>query len=270
MITESKICIQCSIERSIDLFNNGSKSKKYGQKCKICLKENKIKQDKVYYALNKDKIKIKNKKFRQENKEKIKQQNKNYYENNKSLILSKQKQYVLKNELKTKRYNKIYYVKNKNKLKQNQKRYFEKNKKHINNYKNNWRKLKYKEVSSFRLESFVRRSVNLYIKDKATKSYKLLENLPYTIQELKKHLESLFEPWMNWENYGVYRKLKWDDNDKSTWKWHIDHIIPQSKLPYNSLKDENFKKCWALENLRPLSAKENLIKGNKLIIMSSD
>ena len=43
--------------------------------------------------------------------------------------------------------------------------------------------------------------------------------------------------------------------------WHIDHIIPQSLLPYSSMEDDNFKKCWALSNLRPLSAKQNLLDG---------
>jgi hypothetical protein len=27
------------------------------------------------------------------------------------------------------------------------------------------------------------------------------------------------------------------------------------------MDDENFKKCWALENLRPYSAKQNIIDG---------
>lgn len=27
------------------------------------------------------------------------------------------------------------------------------------------------------------------------------------------------------------------------------------------MKDEDFKKCWALSNLRPLCAKQNLIDG---------
>jgi hypothetical protein len=66
---------------------------------------------------------------------------------------------------------------------------------------------------------------------------------------------------MTWENHGAYQSSKWDDNDISTWKWQIDHIIPQHKLPYSSMEDENFKKCWALENLRPYSAKQNLLDG---------
>jgi hypothetical protein len=66
---------------------------------------------------------------------------------------------------------------------------------------------------------------------------------------------------MNWDNQGAYNSKTWDDNDKSTWKWQLDHIIPQSDLPYTSMQDENFKKCWALSNLRPYSAKQNSIDG---------
>lgn len=46
---------------------------------------------------------------------------------------------------------------------------------------------------------------------------------------------------------------------------NIDHIIPQSALLYNSLEHPNFLKCWALENLRPLDARENILKRNKII-----
>jgi hypothetical protein len=81
--------------------------------------------------------------------------------------------------------------------------------------------------------------------------------LPYNIRELIRHLESLFEPWMNWNNWGIYNSKTWNDNDCSTWTWQIDHIIPQSTLPFDSMEHTNFKKCWSLENLRPLSAKLN-------------
>jgi hypothetical protein len=60
-------------------------------------------------------------------------------------------------------------------------------------------------------------------------------------------LESKFDDKMSWDNYGSY--------------WHIDHIIPQSKLLYNSMEDENFKKCWDLQNLQPLEATANMKKG---------
>jgi hypothetical protein len=78
----------------------------------------------------------------------------------------------------------------------------------------------------------------------------VLSKLDYTPQQLKEHLESQFDEKMNWDNYGSY--------------WHIDHIYPQSLLPYESLEDDNFKKCWELNNLRPLEAIENIKKSNKL------
>ena len=70
----------------------------------------------------------------------------------------------------------------------------------------------------------------------------------YTVQELVKHIESKFEDWMSWDNYG---------------KWHIDHIKPKSLFNYTSFFDEDFKKCWALSNLQPLEAIENIKKRNK-------
>jgi len=66
---------------------------------------------------------------------------------------------------------------------------------------------------------------------------------------------------MNWNNWGVYKSKNWNDNDSSTWTWQIDHIIPQSNLPYTSMEDENFKKSWDLNNLRPYSAKQNILDG---------
>jgi hypothetical protein len=92
-------------------------------------------------------------------------------------------------------------------------------------------------------------SVNKYLKkNNSLKMGKSISNfLPYTIIELKDHLEKQFDKNMSWQNYGNY--------------WHLDHIIPQSCLPYISMEDENFKKCWALDNLRPLEAKQNIKDG---------
>ena len=89
---------------------------------------------------------------------------------------------------------------------------------------------------------------------------------PVHIFDLKEHLEKQFESWMNWNNWGRYSK-SWDDNDQTTWKWQIDHIVPQSCLPYTSMEDDAFKKCWALDNLRPLSAKQNIIDGATITIL---
>jgi len=81
--------------------------------------------------------------------------------------------------------------------------------------------------------------------------------LGYTVEELKTHLESQFEEWMNWDNWGQI------SNERKT--WNIDHIYPQSKLPYDSMIHPNFIKCWSLSNLRPISATENIKKKDKII-----
>jgi hypothetical protein len=102
---------------------------------------------------------------------------------------------------------------------------------------------------------------------KAKKSYKngksILKYLPYTLLELKQHLELQFKSWMCWDNWGVYSADTWNDNDPLTWSWQIDHIIPHSSFNYTSMEDEDFKKCWMLENLRPYSSKQNVIDGNR-------
>jgi hypothetical protein len=72
----------------------------------------------------------------------------------------------------------------------------------------------------------------------------------YTVEDLMKYLESKFTPEMNWNNYGIY--------------WEIDHIIPKSYFKYESPEDEEFKKCWSLENLQPLPKEINRKKGNKI------
>jgi hypothetical protein len=55
---------------------------------------------------------------------------------------------------------------------------------------------------------------------------------------------------MSWDNYGSY--------------WHIDHEIPVKAFNFKTPADIDFKRCWALKNLRPLSAFHNKSKGAKV------
>lgn len=71
----------------------------------------------------------------------------------------------------------------------------------------------------------------------------------YTIDDLKHHLEKQFKTGMTWENYG---------------EWHIDHIVPVSAFNFSSPDHHDFKRCWALSNLQPLWAKDNIRKRAKL------
>lgn len=84
----------------------------------------------------------------------------------------------------------------------------------------------------------------------------IYDNLNYSINELKKHLESKFykDPKtnedMSWDNYGLKG-------------WHIDHIKPESWFAYDSCKDSEFKECWSLNNLQPMWSWQNIDKSNK-------
>jgi hypothetical protein len=71
----------------------------------------------------------------------------------------------------------------------------------------------------------------------------------YTAEQLKCQLEKKFKPGMTWENYG---------------KWHIDHKIPVSVFNFEKPEDMDFKKCWGLNNLQPMWAKENMVKHAKI------
>lgn len=206
------------------------------EKRKEYRKQNKH-QDANYRKNNADKISAYNKKHYQENKE-------HYSELNGINYIR------YKEEGRTLKYRRDYAANNRDK---------------INATAREFQARKRKENICFRINSDISRSIRSSLKKsgnakngKSSKSY-----LPFTFDELKSHLEKQFEPWMNWENRGKYDAKTWNDNDNSTWTWQLDHIIPQSKLPYTSMEDDNFKKCWALSNLRPLSAKQNLIEGNR-------
>lgn len=85
----------------------------------------------------------------------------------------------------------------------------------------------------------------------------ILKHLPYSMEELRAHIESLWEPWMNWDNYGII------ELDRQTWQ--IDHITPQVHLPFSDFSDPNFLLCWALSNLRPIDARLNIEKGCRVV-----
>ena len=65
-----------------------------------------------------------------------------------------------------------------------------------------------------------------------------------TGDELRKHLESQFEPWMTWENYGL---------------WDIDHIKACAK--FDLTYPEQQRECFHWSNLQPMEHIANIKKG---------
>lgn len=101
-----------------------------------------------------------------------------------------------------------------------------------------------------RLASNLRCRLYFFIKGQR-KNGSAVRLLGCSLEELRAHLESQFEPGMSWDNYGK------GDND-----WSIDHVMPMSVF------DLTDKQHLALANhylnLRPMWHLQNISKGNKL------
>jgi HNH endonuclease len=75
-----------------------------------------------------------------------------------------------------------------------------------------------------------------------------------SFEDFKIYLESKFEIWMNWGNYGLY-------NGELGYGWDIDHIIPISFAE----TEEDVIRLNHFTNLQPLCSKINRdIKSNFL------
>jgi hypothetical protein len=218
--------------------------------CKYCCKQ--------YRILNKIKLKEKKKKYLKSNKKNISEKRHTYYLNNKDKLIKIQ---AFNNACRTKEikeyqknYNEIEYVKKHKKI-------------YMAEYQKKYRLNRRVTDISFILRLYVSSAISTKLKNNnSSKNGKsCIKYIGYVFDNLKQHLECLFESWMNWNNYGIYNKKTWDDNNPLTWKWQIDHIIPHSTFKYTSMEDQSFKDCWVLSNLRPLSAKQNILDGiNKI------
>lgn len=215
------------------------------------------KKRKIFHAECKSCISIKNVQWRQDHKEEIAVNNKEWRQNNKEDIAIYQTE---------------YYQDHKEEIIIAAAQYRKDHKEELNKKDCERKKKRRHNDPIFKLREYVSNSIYcaLVANGSSKKGKSILKYLHYTIQELHTYIENLFshsknmindKVWMSWDNQGRYIKAEWDDNDPSTWKWQLDHIIPQSILPFTSMEDDNFKKCWELNNLRPLKAKDNVMDG---------
>ena len=270
----NRFCKICCIEKPLttDYFKLKNKYKQSkivaSYFCHKCLDCDKIYRTE-YRVKNINKIKKCQKEWRQNNKN----YKRKYYEKHTDYIKAQNKEYnqtekaIIRKREYSKEYNKRDYVKNKAKIRKKQ--YYIDNRDEIlklaKEYRSNpgykeKRNKRYREkthkktpIASLRHAISKRVSEVLNKNGGSKQNSSILKYLPYTIEELKIHLESQFESWMNWSNYGKANvKLK---------TWQLDHIIPQSDLPYSSMEHYNFKKCWDLSNLRPYCSIKNSSDG---------
>lgn len=117
--------------------------------------------------------------------------------------------------------------------------------------KNAARAARYKSSPEFRLRMTVSVGMNQSIKTgKGGKAWESL--VGYTVEDLMRHLERQFSKGMTRANYG---------------KWHLDHVQPLASFQITGVDCPEFRAAWALTNLRPLWAAENLSKNARRTLL---
>lgn len=108
---------------------------------------------------------------------------------------------------------------------------------------------RYQTEPARRLNIAMTVGVGACLKDREGKGgRKWLSLVPYSLEELFRHIERQFTDGMSWKNMG---------------EWHVDHIVPLASFRFYSASDAEFKAAWALTNLRPLWATDNFKKGGR-------
>ena len=140
---------------------------------------------------------------------------------------------------------------NKEHLKEYLKEYREKNTEKIKKTKRDYERNRKASDPIYKLISNFRTAIYQVLKESnVDKNKHYFDILQYTPESLIKHLESQFENNMNWDNYG---------------KWHVDHKLPITSFNIEEMGDEEFMRCWSLDNLQPMWGNDNIRKSNKII-----
>ena len=176
-----------------------------------------------------------------------------YYESNKAKFI----EYRLKAKDKEVARLKEYYNNNKEYVKNKNKEWKENNKE--KRRLQNLEYLKNKKLIDplFKLKTTTRNLIYRALKTGGySKNLKTVNMLGCSFDEFKLYLESKFESWMNWDNYGNWNGVTKNINVS----WDIDHIIPLT----TAKTEEEMLVLNHYTNLQPLCSYINrYIKKNK-------
>ena len=249
MSDKSKVCTTCGVDKPLSAYNNDKRGRLGKQaRCKVC----KSAKDKAYRDRKGEELLKKRRAYYAENKERAREWGIEYREKNKEVISERRKVYRQKNKEEIAERKRKYYQKNKEEILEKRKEYYKENREAVIEKNNRYERERRRTDPTFRLLLNTKGAVYkaLMRENGGKNGSRTLNALPFTIDELKAHLEAQFDENMTWENYGSY--------------WHVDHIYPLKLLPYDSLEHEHFKLVWDLRNLRPLEGIENNSKSSAI------
>lgn len=163
------------------------------------------------------------------------------------------KKYESKPETKErkKRNSYVWYEQNKEYRKEYLKEYREKNVDKIREIKRDYERNRKHNDPTYKLISNFRTAIWTVLKENDMNKYgHYFDILKYSPDELVVHLENQFTEDMTWDNYG---------------EWHVDHRLPISSFKFQEVGDNEFMKCWSLDNLQPMWGDDNIRKSNKVL-----
>ena len=225
-------------------------------------KEIKRLYDMEYRRVNREKRNAQATEWRLNNKNKTKEYNKTLYdsrtpeemeteksrlklyrETNQEHITETHKKWVTNNKDKIRVIEKKYRDNNKEKISEGGRIYRANNLVKLNNY----RKVRRRNEPLYRLKHNIRCLIRQSLSGKGLRKNSLSEQiLGCTYSEFKTHLESQWEAWMNWDNYGLY-------DGELNYGWDIDHIIPM----VSALTEDEAIRLNNYTNLQPLCSYTN-------------
>jgi hypothetical protein len=161
------------------------------------------------------------------------------------------KRHYLKNREKRLQYFSDWQKDNRDRLNDYHQKWREKNIDKHREYKRKYEKHRKDTDPLYKLISNFRTAIYQVLKESnVEKNGHYFDILGYTPEELINHLEKQFTEGMTWDNYGEF---------------HVDHKLPISSFNIKEIGDEEFMRCWCLDNLQPMWGEENIRKSNKVL-----
>jgi hypothetical protein len=242
-----KTCTKCKEEKPFSEFYKKSTSSvrintaeinTYRPECKLCIKSSESARTRFLRATDpqfREKNKARCREYNKTHREELRIENKKYRENNREKINKKTKE---------------YYWNNKEKLQQKHKKYREANGEKINAHRRSEKVRKrqnerWKTDPLWRLQRVIGCSIRESFRSKGfKKTSRTHKILGCSSEEFKTYIKNQFKEGMTFNNT------------------HLDHIVPVSL----GETEEEIIALNHYSNFQPLSAKDNLKKGNKLTL----
>lgn len=243
-----KTCSTCAIEKPVDQFwRDAKKASGLCSACIDCMRT----RAKNWRAKRPDYAA----KYRKENREAARAAGKRWALAHPDQVREMEARRKPRDPEKKASYGRAYYAANRKRLIERQRERYQARGDEARDYARQWRKdnpekrRAQRMAPRARIDSAMSRAIRASIESGAKAGRRWERLVGYTVTDLMKHLERQFQPGMTWANYG---------------EWHIDHVVPKAAFNYERPEHIDFARCWALSNLQPLWAVDNMRKHARL------